>query len=215
MPVARKPERQGLVIFERGGDQFGKADGLQHGFGGKEPHPDLEYLWIDLERIVEAAKYQGVLRQAAFGPIRQTVGDGTLVVIGPAIRQPHHAFAVETEMLKSRCAQGNRRGEGSQMLFWSRLWDPIWVRSCNHITPRPTGAMRVRGRAPPCYPRVARRAPHGCTNLVAAAEPRITHPDMMTLTLSGNNDESESMRWTFIPTADENCCRFRLICNAE
>ncbi|MGB5180753.1 MAG: hypothetical protein WBO12_00960 [Xanthobacteraceae bacterium] len=79
---ARKPERQGLVIFERGGDQFGKADGLQHGFGGKEPHPDLEYLWIDLERIVEAAKYDGVLRQAAFGPTGQTVGDGTLVVIG-------------------------------------------------------------------------------------------------------------------------------------
>jgi hypothetical protein len=159
MPVARKPERQGLGIFERGGDQFGKADGLQHGFGDKEPHPDLEYLWIDLERIVEAAKYEGVLRQAAFGPTRQTVGDGTLVVIGPAIRQPHHAFAVETEMLKSRCAQGNRRGEGSQMLFWSRLWDPIWVRSCNHITPRPTGPC-VCADAPPllppsCAPRTA------------------------------------------------------------
>jgi hypothetical protein len=82
-------------------------------------HPDLEYLWIDLERIVEAAKYEGVLRQAAFGPTRQTVGDGTLAVIGlVAMRQPHHAFAVENGNAKKplRSGQLKRRGKSNAIL---------------------------------------------------------------------------------------------------
>src|ERR1700741_1737655 len=69
-------------------------------FRSKQPHPDIEYLRIDLEGIVETAKYEGSLRQMVFGPTRHTFGDGTLVVIGLiTVWQPHRALAVETQML--------------------------------------------------------------------------------------------------------------------
>jgi len=67
---------------------------------GQEAHPDIEYLRIDLVSIVEAAKHKAVLGQTTFAPTRHMFGDGILVVIGlVAVREPHHALAVETEML--------------------------------------------------------------------------------------------------------------------
>ena len=81
--------RRSAVIPRRSAPQIALGDQVcskqpKHAVrrGGKEPHPHVEDLRIDLEGIVEAAKHETGLGQTTFAARRHAFGDAALVVIG-------------------------------------------------------------------------------------------------------------------------------------